>query len=131
MQFSQAGWQAESLNNILREKMYCISLFFCSTEGLVSYSMPQGVQRGAELDLTDRTYDGTEKEDGVLEDGLGQLVDGHKGPDNFRLDLHGYGKGKRFLNTRGATQSKSFYFLKIWEWVRVVGCGWRWCMHGF
>lgn len=56
--------------------------------------MPQGVQRGVELDLTDRTYDGVELEDGLLEAGLGQLVDGQKGPDNFRLDVNGYGKGE-------------------------------------
>ena len=63
------------------------------SEGLVSYSMPQGVLRGSELDLTDRTYDGNE-ENGVLAGGLGQLADGHKGPDNFRLDVNGNGKGE-------------------------------------
>lgn len=55
--------------------------------------MPQGSSRGTELDLTDRTYDGTEHA-GVLSGGLGQLVDGQKGQDNFKLDLSGYGKGK-------------------------------------
>lgn len=54
--------------------------------------MPQGVERGAEIDLTDRTYDGQE-EDGHLSGGLGQLFDGQEGPDNFRLDLNGNGKG--------------------------------------
>lgn len=54
--------------------------------------MPQGQHRGPELDLTDRTYDGVE-ETGQLSGGLGQLVDGHKGKDNFRLDLAGHGKG--------------------------------------
>lgn len=62
-------------------------------EGLLSYSAPQGVRRGAELDLSDRTYDGRE-EAGQLSHGLGQLVDGQKGQDNFRLDLTGHGKGK-------------------------------------
>lgn len=55
--------------------------------------MPQGVRRGPELDLSDRTYDGRE-EGGQLTHGLGQLVDGQKGQDNFRLDLTGHGKGK-------------------------------------
>lgn len=55
--------------------------------------MPQGLRRGPELDLTDRTYDGVEKA-GVLSGGLGQLVDGQKGQDNFRLDLAGHGKGE-------------------------------------
>jgi hypothetical protein len=61
-------------------------------EGLLSYSMPQGVRRGAEVDLSDRTYDGRE-ESGYLSGGLGQLVDGQKGQDIFRLDLKGHGKG--------------------------------------
>jgi discoidin domain receptor family protein 2 len=59
--------------------------------------MPQGIQRGAEVDLTDRTYDGRE-ESGHLSGGLGQLVDGQKGQDIFRLDLKGHGKGKCFLS---------------------------------
>lgn len=67
----------------------CYSL----AEGLVSYSMPQGIKRGSEVDLSDRTYDGVE-DAGYLTGGLGQLVDGQKGPDNFRLDVNGNGKGK-------------------------------------
>lgn len=51
------------------------------------------MRRGPELDLSDRTYDGRE-ENGYLFQGLGQLVDGQKGQDNFRLDLSGHGKGK-------------------------------------
>lgn len=53
--------------------------------------MPQGVRR-TELDLSDRTYDGSE-ESGQLLHGLGQLIDGAKGKDNFRLDIKGLGKG--------------------------------------
>lgn len=59
----------------------------------MSYSIPKGVQRGPEIDLSDQTYDGRE-EDGRLVAGLGQLVDGQKGSDNFRTDIHGFGKGK-------------------------------------
>lgn len=65
-------------------------------DDLVSYSMMQGVQRGNEVDLTDQTYDGIE-ENGRLSDGLGQLVDGETGADNFRLDRHGRGKGEGSL----------------------------------
>lgn len=54
--------------------------------------MPQGVQRGSELDLTDHTYDGIEQDE-YLSGGLGQLADGQKGADNFRLDINGNGKG--------------------------------------
>lgn len=63
------------------------------SEGLISYSIPQGIQRGSEVDLTDRTYDGQE-DGGYLSGGLGQLVDGQRGSDNFRLDVNGNGKGK-------------------------------------
>lgn len=59
--------------------------------------MPQGIQRGTEVDLTDRTYDGQE-DAGYLSGGLGQLVDGQKGPDNFRLDVNSNGKGNIALS---------------------------------
>ncbi|CAH2001311.1 unnamed protein product [Acanthoscelides obtectus] len=54
--------------------------------------MPQGVKVNSELDLTDRTYDGVE-EMSHLSNGLGQLVDGKKGNDNFNLDVSGFGRG--------------------------------------
>lgn len=46
-----------------------------------------------EVDLSDKTYDGYEQGDRFV-DGLGQLVDGQKGKDNFRTDIHGFGKGE-------------------------------------
>lgn len=61
---------------------------------MLSYSCPQGLKRGPELDLSDRIYDGRE-ESGYLSHGLGQLVDGQKGQDNFRLDIAGHGKGRQ------------------------------------
>lgn len=48
--------------------------------------MPQGVQQADEVDLTDKTYDGIQ-EGNQLKNGLGQLVDGQKGQDNFRAAL--------------------------------------------
>ncbi|XP_076649436.1 discoidin domain-containing receptor 2 [Halictus rubicundus] len=86
-------------------RMVCIrvELYGCPwTEGLVSYSMPQGIKRGSEVDLSDRTYDGRE-EAGYLSGGLGQLVDGQKGPDNFRLDVGGNGKGYEWVGWRNDT----------------------------
>ncbi|XP_029040646.1 discoidin domain-containing receptor 2-like [Osmia bicornis bicornis] len=88
-------------------RMVCIrvELYGCLwTEGLVSYSMPQGIKRGSEVDLSDRTYDGKE-EGGYLSGGLGQLVDGQKGPDNFRLDVSGNGKGYEWVGWRNDTPS--------------------------
>ncbi|XP_058790523.1 discoidin domain-containing receptor 2 isoform X2 [Phymastichus coffea] len=80
-----------------------VELYGCPwTEGLVSYSMPQGVERGSELDLTDRTYDGVEQDE-YLTGGLGQLTDGQKGPDNFRADLNNNGKGYEWVGWRNDT----------------------------
>lgn len=70
----------------------------------------QGVQRGNEVDLTDQTYDGVE-ENGYLVDGLGQLADGERGADNFRLDLRGNGKGKANEICITKTQRKKYPIL--------------------
>jgi discoidin domain receptor family member 2 len=70
----------------------CI-FYFIFTEGLVSYIIPKGTQRGNEVELSDKTYDGEDEGDRLLR-GLGQLVDGQKGVDNFRSDVNGYGKGE-------------------------------------
>lgn len=50
------------------------------------------------LDLSDVSYDG-DKMGGYLVNGLGRLVDGEVGGDNFRLDI-GYGKGNYNFNTK-------------------------------
>ncbi|XP_055709689.1 discoidin domain-containing receptor 2 [Phlebotomus papatasi] len=71
-------------------------------EGLISYSIPKGVQRGLEVDLSDQTYDGREEGDRLV-GGLGQLVDGQKGNDNFRTDIHGFGKGYEWVGWRNDT----------------------------
>ncbi|XP_023031811.1 discoidin domain-containing receptor 2 [Drosophila willistoni] len=71
-------------------------------EGIVSYSIPKGVQRGMEIDLSDKTYDGHEDGDRYV-NGLGQLVDGHKGKDNFRTDINGFGKGYEWIGWRNDT----------------------------
>ncbi|XP_014243467.1 discoidin domain-containing receptor 2-like isoform X3 [Cimex lectularius] len=68
-------------------------------EGVVSYSMPQGERKPGEFDLRDNTYDGSE-DGGWLSGGLGQLVDGHKGQDNFNLDVYGHGKGYEWIGWR-------------------------------
>ncbi|XP_065358097.1 discoidin domain-containing receptor 2-like [Calliphora vicina] len=70
-------------------------------EGLLSYSIPKGVQRGMEIDLSDKSYDGHEEDERFVE-GLGQLVDGQKGKDNFRLD-QGFGKGYEWVGWRNDT----------------------------
>ncbi|QQP35261.1 Discoidin domaincontaining receptor 2like, partial [Caligus rogercresseyi] len=60
-------------------------------EGVLAYSIPQGSVRGSVLELMDTTYDGSEDSlTGELSGGLGMLVDGLYGRDNFK---EGQGQG--------------------------------------
>ncbi|XP_072765204.1 discoidin domain-containing receptor 2 [Anoplolepis gracilipes] len=61
-----------------------VELYGCYwSDGVVSYSMPQGDKRGNGWEFFDATYDG--HWDGELRRGLGQLTDGKTGPDNFKM----------------------------------------------
>ncbi|XP_039309465.1 epithelial discoidin domain-containing receptor 1 [Solenopsis invicta] len=61
-----------------------VELYGCYwSDGVVSYSMPQGDKRGNGWEFFDAIYDG--HWDGELRRGLGQLTDGKKGPDNFKM----------------------------------------------
>lgn len=57
------------------------------SEGLLSYSMPQGDKRGNNWEFYDVTYDGQWSGD-QLRYGLGQLIDGKVGPDDFKVAFH-------------------------------------------
>ena len=80
------------------------------TDGVLSYSMPQGDHRDADVDLRDFTYDG-HVTDHYLSGGLGQLTDGVEGHSNFRLDPDGWGRkgyewvGWRNNSVQGVTTS--------------------------
>nr|XP_018915539.1 PREDICTED: discoidin domain-containing receptor 2-like [Bemisia tabaci] len=70
------------------------------TEGVLSYSMPQGASaKNQGLDLLDETYDGLHEQN-LLIQGLGQLTDGIWGHDDFRSDVNGYGKGYEWVGWR-------------------------------
>ena len=70
------------------------------TDGVLSYSMPQGDHRDPDVDLRDFTYDGRVT-DHQLSGGLGQLTDGVEGHSNFRLDPDGWGrKGYEWVGWR-------------------------------
>ncbi|KAH8298160.1 hypothetical protein KR018_010081, partial [Drosophila ironensis] len=71
-------------------------------EEIVSYSIPKGTSRGMEINLSDKTYDGHEEGDRFV-NGLGQLVDGQRGKDNFRIDISGLGKGYEWIGWRNDT----------------------------
>lgn len=82
-----------SFLHLSRFLIFSLDIFgFELTESILSYSIPKGTPRGIEIDLSDKSYDGHEEDERYVE-GLGQLVDGQKGKDNFRLD-QGFGKGK-------------------------------------
>lgn len=65
-----------------------VELYGCRwTDGIVSYSMPQGDKRGQNWEFYDFGYDG--HWDGhELKHGLGQLIDGKFGQDDFKMDFH-------------------------------------------
>ncbi|XP_063234140.1 discoidin domain-containing receptor 2-like [Bacillus rossius redtenbacheri] len=69
--------------------------------GVVSYQIPEEPSADPAQDLTDPPYDG-ERRDGLLWGGLGMLVDGQVGGDNFRLDI-GYGKGNGWVAWKRAS----------------------------
>lgn len=58
---------------------------------VVNYSMPEEPTWHVDQDLRDMSYDG-QVVDGIMRGGVGRLVDGTYGGDNFKLDI-GYGKG--------------------------------------
>ncbi|KAL1440566.1 hypothetical protein MTO96_001123 [Rhipicephalus appendiculatus] len=87
-------------SSILRTVCMRIELYGCPwTQGILSYSIPQGERRGTDVDLSDATYDGI-KDDSYLHGGLGQLTDGVAGSENFKLDISGYGKGYEWVGWR-------------------------------
>jgi discoidin domain receptor family protein 2 len=55
--------------------------------------MPQGSKRGDNWNFYDHTYDGF-WDANHLRNGLGQLIDGRGGPDNFKDDFYGHDRGK-------------------------------------
>ncbi|CAH1133084.1 unnamed protein product [Ceutorhynchus assimilis] len=65
-----------------------VEVYGCKwSDGIVSYSMPQGDRKGNSWEFYDFTYDG--HWDGEkLKYGLGQLTDGQKAPDDFKLSFH-------------------------------------------
>ena len=96
-------------------------------EGLVSYSVAQGMVRGAVLELLDITYDGLEDPiTGHLTGGLGQLADGKYGAENYRaLGENGIVRGELafllrkciFCDAGGLCSEK----VKVYHYIMTVG----------
>ncbi|KAF4518474.1 hypothetical protein B566_EDAN006479 [Ephemera danica] len=78
--------------------------------------MPESKHGGDPGELQDTSYDG-ESRNGWLVGGLGLLVDGQVGADNFRMDI-GYGKGNGWVGWRNDTLRSRFVEL-IFEFDQV------------
>jgi hypothetical protein len=71
-----------------KSKRMCLrlELYGClSSDHLISYKIPQGDRRSFDMDFSDKTYDS------LLNNGLGQLIDGEIGADDIRLDTQSWG----------------------------------------
>ena len=89
------------------------------TEGVVSYSIPQGMVRGS-FELMDHTYDGKEdSRTGELRGGLGQLVDGRYGYDNFKTGKGSYLKGYDWIGWKRKSNQASVNLLFAFDCVRT------------
>ncbi|XP_043286300.1 discoidin domain-containing receptor 2-like [Venturia canescens] len=98
-----------------------IELRGCKDEsGVANYTIPESPVE----ELGDVSYDGR-RIDGVLTDGLGRLIDGETGADNYRLDI-GYGRGTGWVAWMRDSFSDDwvdlifeFYDVKIFDAVHI------------
>ena len=98
--------------------------FLSFSEGVMSYSIPQGMVRGSMLELMDHTFDGHEdSQTGDLRGGLGQLVDGRFGRDNFKATgVNGVVRGYDWVGWKkrpSGTVNLIFAFDKVRVFHRV------------
>ncbi|XP_076649969.1 discoidin domain-containing receptor 2 [Halictus rubicundus] len=99
-----------------------VELYGCYwSDGVVSYSMPQGDKRGNGWEFFDVTYDGLW--DGELRRGLGQLTDGKTGPDNFKLGYYDNDRTQGWVGWRNDTRTQpveiKFEFDKVREFSAI------------
>ena len=80
--------------------------------------MPQGDRRGNAYEFYDWTYDGEWKENQLV-NGLGCLIDGDYGPENFKLSYYAKSKENPF-----ATFSLSTKKLDIPLFARLKSLWW-------
>ncbi|KAB0795691.1 hypothetical protein PPYR_09752 [Photinus pyralis] len=99
-----------------------VELYGCRwSDGIVSYSMPQGDKRSPNWEFYDSAYDGY-WDGGKLKDGLGLLTDGHTGPDDFKQTFYDNSQG--WVGWRNDTREQrfveiSFEFDKIRDFTAV------------
>ncbi|XP_071443224.1 discoidin domain-containing receptor 2-like [Hetaerina americana] len=97
-----------------------VELRGCMVEsGIVSYRIPaiDASPSGDPPALNDASYDG-ERRGAELFGGLGRLVDGEVGADNFRLDI-GYGKGNGWVAWKNDSTGPDRHVEMIFEFDQV------------
>lgn len=67
---------------------------FSFSENIIKYEAPRGEAREPDIDLEDISYDGI-LDGSLMKGGLGQLVDGLYGDDDYQKQLQGEHSGKR------------------------------------
>ena len=119
------AWKIRLLPFSEHPRTPCVRLEYVGcplTEGVVSYSIPQGMVRGS-FELMDHTYDGKEdSRTGELRGGLGQLVDGRYGYDNFKTGKgagSGYLKGYDWIGWKRKGNQASVNLLFAFDSVRT------------
>lgn len=65
-------------------------------ENIIKYNVPRGETREPDIDLEDISYDGI-LDGNYMKGGLGQLVDGLYGDDDYQKQLQGENSGKATL----------------------------------
>ncbi|XP_066250296.1 discoidin domain-containing receptor 2-like [Euwallacea similis] len=97
-----------------------VELYGCRwTDGIVSYSMLQGDKRGNNWEFFDNGYDSV-SDGSELKHGLGQLIDGKVGHDDFKTDIY---DGQTWVGWRNDSHHKpieiKFEFEKVREFSAV------------
>ncbi|KAK4877698.1 hypothetical protein RN001_010204 [Aquatica leii] len=101
----------------VHRRTVCLRLEFlgCLNEGgVLSYIAPEGSNPAQ--GLSDSSYDG-QLTQGELRGGLGLLVDGETGADNFRLDI-GYGKGNGWVGWKNDSTANGYVEL-VFEFDQI------------
>ncbi|KAK2719726.1 hypothetical protein QYM36_005266 [Artemia franciscana] len=102
-------------------RMVCmrVELYGCHwNDGIVSYSMPQGDQRGSNWNFYDSSYDGF-WDGSLLRQGLGQLTDGRLGPENFKTTFYERDKAQNWVGWRNDTRnSQSIEIVFEFDFIR-------------
>ncbi|XP_008199917.2 epithelial discoidin domain-containing receptor 1 [Tribolium castaneum] len=81
-----------------------VELYGCSWEqNIMSYNAPRGESREPDVDLEDISYDGA-LEGSQMRGGLGQLVDGLYGDDDYLKQLEGENSGSRWVGWNNDTR---------------------------